>query len=295
MHRPGARIIIIEAIIPTATNTRHIIIAVLAGGPTAAPAPNSAFVSFMRQAAIIFLAALFAAPAFATCGERGGPGYRGPDDQCVGWANLTRVCGSPPTTNCTAEMVAEGANGPKGKRTPSAVASGAAAGVGLLSAKTTSSANSDPIEGQASVIDADTIEIHGHRIRLSGVDAPEGNQLCRDAESNHYRCGQQSANELSALIDRRPVQCIEVDRDRYNRSVAVCTVAGIDLGDWLVRGGLALDWPRYSDGAYADAQKEAERAGKGMWAGSFAMPWDYRSCAKDRRDIEWCSDGTSVR
>jgi endonuclease YncB( thermonuclease family) len=36
-----------------------------------------------------------------------------------------------------------------------------------------SPALADTITGQASVIDGDTIEIHGKRIRLSGIDAPE--------------------------------------------------------------------------------------------------------------------------
>lgn len=246
----------------------------------------------MRYVILMFPLALclVATSAFATCGERGGPGYRGPDGRCVGWATLKRVCGSPPTTNCTAEMVAEGAEAAAGRRAPSTAALPSAAAIGLLSPKTSAATSSDPIEGQASVIDADTLEVHGQRIRLSGIDAPESSQLCRDADSNLYRCGQKAANDLAAFIDQRPVQCIEVDRDRYNRSVAVCTIAGVDLGDWLVRAGLALDWPRYSNGAYADAQKEAERAGKGMWAGSFVKPWDYRLCTKGTRGIEWCSD-----
>jgi hypothetical protein len=49
--------------------------------------------------------------AAATCGERDGPGYRGPNGQCVGWANIGKICGDPPTTHCTAEMVNPNAGG----------------------------------------------------------------------------------------------------------------------------------------------------------------------------------------
>jgi endonuclease YncB( thermonuclease family) len=43
--------------------------------------------------------------------------------------------------------------------------------------------------GQASIIDGDTLEIHGTRIRLWGIDAPESTQLCRGSDSVQYRCG----------------------------------------------------------------------------------------------------------
>lgn len=46
------------------------------------------------------------------------------------------------------------------------------------------------IAGRASVVDGDTIEIHGTRVRLWGVDAPESDQLCRGDDSEDYRCGQ---------------------------------------------------------------------------------------------------------
>jgi endonuclease YncB( thermonuclease family) len=41
------------------------------------------------------------------------------------------------------------------------------------------SANSADMVGQASIIDGDTLGIHGSRIRLWGIDAPESSQLCR--------------------------------------------------------------------------------------------------------------------
>jgi endonuclease YncB( thermonuclease family) len=146
------------------------------------------------------------------------------------------------------------------------------------------------LTGQASVIDADTLEIHGARIRLWGVDAPEADQLCRNQESDHYRCGQKAANDLDAFIGRRPIECVEVDRDQYKRAVAVCTVIGVDLAEWLVKSGLALDWPQYSKGAFAAAQSAAKRANLGMWGGSLLEPWRYRACRRTGGSPVGCSD-----
>jgi endonuclease YncB( thermonuclease family) len=126
----------------------------------------------------------------------------------------------------------------------------------------------DDVIGQASVIDGDTLEIHRTRIRLWGIDAPESSQLCRGDDSLQYRCGSKAANDLDAFIAGRPVNCLPLSLDRYGRTVATCSVGGADLGDWLVRNSLALDWPQYSKRKYDHAQREAEQAGRGIWAGS---------------------------
>ena len=128
------------------------------------------------------------------------------------------------------------------------------------------------------------------RIHLWGIDAPESDRLCRNGGREHYHCGQIAANDLDAFIARRPVKCIEVDRDQYKRAVAVCTVAGTDLAEWLVKNGLALDWPKYSKGSYAAAQSEAKRDNVGMWSGSFVEPWRYRACRRPGGLPERCSD-----
>jgi endonuclease YncB( thermonuclease family) len=109
---------------------------------------------------------------------------------------------------------------------------------------------SDSFTGQASLIDGDTLEIHGTRIRLWGIDAPESSQLCRGDDSLPYRCGAKAANDLDAFIAGRPVSCLPISLDRYGRAVTTCAVGGADLGDWLVRNGLALDWPEYSKRKY---------------------------------------------
>jgi endonuclease YncB( thermonuclease family) len=150
-------------------------------------------------------------------------------------------------------------------------------------------ARADDVTGQASVIDGDTIEIHGTRVRLYGIDAPEHDQLCNDPRGDRYRCGQVASNALAGFIGRQAVACVEVDRDRYRRTVAVCSVGKVDLADWMVRGGLAVDWPRYSKGDYAPAEAEARGKQIGMWGGRFVEPWRYRQCIGAGGSSDSCS------
>ncbi|ANW00814.1 thermonuclease family protein [Bradyrhizobium icense] len=155
-------------------------------------------------------------------------------------------------------------------------------------------ARADDMAGQASVIDGDTLEIHGTRIRLWGVDAPESSQLCRGEDSSQYRCGAKTATELDAFIARRPVNCSHVNLDPYGRVVATCSVGGTDLGEWLVRKGLALDWPQYSKRQYDGAQRAAEHAGRGLWKGSYVEPWLYRACIRANGKPSDCSDDANA-
>lgn len=119
-------------------------------------------------------------------------------------------------------------------------------GLVLLLVLLSGGALADDFVGQASVVDGDTLEVHRTRIRLWGVDAPENSQLCRGEDSLQYRCGAEAANDLDSYIGRRPVNCVPLNLDQYGRTVATCSVSGSDLGEWLVRNGLALDWPQYS-------------------------------------------------
>jgi endonuclease YncB( thermonuclease family) len=104
----------------------------------------------------------------------------------------------------------------------------------------------------------------------------------------------QAANDLDAFIARRPVNCSPFNLDRYGRTVATCSVGGADLGEWLVRKGLALDWPQYSKGRYGEAQRDAERAGRGIWKGSYVEPWLYRACIRANGRPPTCSDDANA-
>jgi hypothetical protein len=91
-----------------------------------------------------------------------------------------------------------------------------------------------------------------------------------------------------------PVSCNPINLDRYGRTVATCSVGGADLGEWLVRNGLAVDWPQYSHGRYDAVQREAEQAGRGMWKGSYVEPWLYRVCVRAGGKLADCSDDANA-
>jgi Micrococcal nuclease (thermonuclease) homologs len=156
----------------------------------------------------------------------------------------------------------------------------------MVAAFIATSAAATEISGRAEVIDGDTIAVQGFpkRIRIYGIDAPEGSQTCEDRNAKRYLCGPRSADALYKIIGPNGrVSCEEMDRDRYGRIVAVCkTSSGKDIGEEMVRQGWALEFVRYSDGRYADAEEDARANKRGMHSGSFVEPWEWRKARRSR-------------
>ena len=132
----------------------------------------------------------------------------------------------------------------------------------------------DDITGKARVIDGDTIEVGGQRIRLHGLDAPELRQTCLGYRGV-FPCGEHARRMLSREADGQEVTCQERGQDRYGRVLAVCHVEGLDLGAHMVRLGWALAYREYSLD-YVDAEKSAKALITGLWRTRFVPPWEWR-------------------
>lgn len=123
------------------------------------------------------------------------------------------------------------------------------------------------------VMDGDSLESGNVRLRLEGIDAPEYRQACGSQSGNgEWQCGRQARQALARLVARDTV-CRGGATDRYGRVLVRCRRGDLDVNEEMVRLGFAVS----SDfGSYASAEREAREAGRGMWAGKFQHPGEWR-------------------
>ena len=136
-------------------------------------------------------------------------------------------------------------------------------------------AHAADLKGKPRIIDGDTIEIGGTKIRLHGIDAPEAKQTCQKADGSQYRCGEMATFALAEIIETHWITCKGETTDRYKRRIAVCYAGPYDINAEMVRRGWALAYLRYSMD-YVDEEADARGRGVGMWAGEFIEPWEWR-------------------
>ena len=112
----------------------------------------------------------------------------------------------------------------------------------------------DKIEGRCWVIDGDTIDIQGKRLRLFGIDAPE----------MEHPYGRNAKYAMMRLCKGKVIRAVISERDGNDRLVAKCYLPdGTDLSAEMVRMGHAIDWPKFSGGIYTHLEEPGIR--KRLW------------------------------
>ena len=120
------------------------------------------------------------------------------------------------------------------------------------------------------VIDGDTLDLDGERIRLFGIDAPERGQSC-----GPLGCGKAATEALADILSAGPVRCVPVETDRYGRTVARCRAGRLDVNREMVRRGMAWAYRQYSED-YVSDEKKAKKARIGIWKHRSQPAWEYR-------------------
>lgn len=149
----------------------------------------------------------------------------------------------------------------------------------VFACQSAAKAKSENIIGVASVIDGDTIEIHGQRIRLWGIDAPESRQYCTGDNQKQEPAGRKAAFVLSDMLGSKTVSCEDRGTDRYRRMIGQCSVASQDISATMVERGWARAFVKYSSD-YLDQESEAHASKRGMWAWTCEAPWDWRAARR---------------
>lgn len=125
------------------------------------------------------------------------------------------------------------------------------------------------------IVDGDTLAIGSTKFRLQGIDAPETDQVCLNANGVRWTCGIEARDQLVAHVAGREIRCSSNGIDAYRRTLGTCYLAGEDLNAWMVQDGWALAYVKYSK-AYVRAEEDARTHQSGLWQGAFIAPWDWR-------------------
>lgn len=134
--------------------------------------------------------------------------------------------------------------------------------------------SAEEITGPVRVIDGDSIRIGKEEIRINGIDAFEGKQLCRLKDSD-WPCGKIASEYLRDYVGDSSIRCTWKERDQYQRALGHCFKDKKDIAAEMVRNGYALAYRKYSD-RYIGEEINAKAGRLGVWAGEIVPPWEWR-------------------
>ncbi len=136
------------------------------------------------------------------------------------------------------------------------------------------------IAGKAWVTDGDGLRVSGHRVRFSGLDAPELDQWAKHRDGTWFKHGKRVKRALIRAVGGRHVEVSVEGIDRHGRLLGCVTCDGKDVGAWLVRNGHAI--AAYGD-RYKGVEQEARREGRGLWGHDVAFDpryWRHRQAGR---------------
>lgn len=128
------------------------------------------------------------------------------------------------------------------------------------------------IAGMPRIIDGDTLEVAGQRIRIGGIDAPEMREQCQDAAGQQWPCGSWAKDAAQAMLAGHMLRCVDLGQRSYDRVVGRCYLDGRDIAIDLIEAGAARPCLRHAreqgqEQTYLRAEQRAVKARAGVYSG----------------------------
>lgn len=141
------------------------------------------------------------------------------------------------------------------------------------------------LSGSARVLNGDTLSVRGRNVVLFGIDAPELSQTCTNQRGQSYNCGRDAALWLRDWLGDHEIECRIMKEDSRGNLLGVCMAGSYDIAAALVNAGLAFANTQMSE-IYVPYQEQARANARGLWNGTFYMPWDWRKMQSQKGKIK---------
>lgn len=139
-------------------------------------------------------------------------------------------------------------------------------------------------EGYVSAVTGSMLSINGLHVKLLGIDAPYMQQTCADKFGQGYACGQKARDWLQDWLQGKIVKCHIISPQVNGRATGVCFSEGYDVAAVVVNAGWAVAYTKNTD-IYVPYEQQAGTKKRGLWAGTFYKPWDWKKLQSRKSNI----------
>lgn len=141
------------------------------------------------------------------------------------------------------------------------------------------------ISGSIDVIHAYLFYINDRYVRLYGIDAPDNDQICSNANGMSYNCGQDAVSWVRNWIDNNVIDCYILQVNPNGEDVAVCFWGEYDIAAGLVGAGWGIANTNETT-IYTPYERKAQNSNYGLWNGTFYSPQDWRNIKSEKNDFK---------
>ncbi|MFC5584731.1 thermonuclease family protein [Nitratireductor kimnyeongensis] len=113
-------------------------------------------------------------------------------------------------------------------------------------------------------------ESEGHTITIAGIRVIAPDQVCDAIDGGAWPCGKRARTAFRYWLRGRALECHAEEaaetgaEEEKDDQPMRCSLAGYDVGTWLVENGWALS---QTEGPYTAEENAARDAGKGIFSG----------------------------